>query len=44
MQYKHYYIQICSDKVIIRDAEGNYIMEFPTEEEAIEYIDELCRE
>lgn len=35
--YKNYRIHICSDCVIIR--KGNWFMEFPTEQEAYEWID-----
>ena len=38
--YGEYHVQITQDGTIIRDMDGNFIMQFPTEEEALEFIDE----
>lgn len=38
--YGEYHVQITQDGTIIRDMDGNFIMQFPTEEEALKFIDE----
>ena len=44
MQYGDYEIQQVSSGFIVRDSKGNFIIETPTDDEAIEYIDELMED
>lgn len=44
IQYKKYDITITKTGAIVRDGSGNFIQEFPTEEEAKEYIDSITSE
>lgn len=41
MQYNDYDITVTDSNVIVRDSKGNFIQEFPTEEEAQEWLNEI---
>lgn len=44
IQYKKYDIVITQNGATVRDSYGNFIQEFPTEEEAKEFIDNITSE